>query len=70
MKTACIIRTGTTFKKIPCCMRNSACWWRIVKNAKILKLSETFLKSPACEKLENLAWSVQISFHEATNRVS
>ena len=30
-----IIRTGITCKKIPCCMRNSACSWFIVKKAKI-----------------------------------
>ena len=30
-----IIRTGITCKKIPCYMRDSACRWFIVKNAKI-----------------------------------
>ena len=29
------IRTGITCKKIPCYMRDSACWWFIVKKAKI-----------------------------------
>ena len=31
-----IIRTGITCKKTPCYMRESACKWFIVKNAKIL----------------------------------
>ena len=30
-----IIRTGITCKKIPCYMRDSACWWSIVKKTKI-----------------------------------
>ena len=29
------IQTGITCRKIPCYMRNSACWWFIVKKAKI-----------------------------------
>ena len=32
-----IIRTGTTCKKIPCYMRDSACRWLIVENAKIFR---------------------------------
>ena len=32
-----IIRTGITCKKIPCYMRNSACRWLIVENAKIFR---------------------------------
>ena len=30
-----IIRTGITYKKIPCHMRDSACSWFILKKAKI-----------------------------------
>ena len=30
-----IIRTGITCKKIPCCMRDSACRWLIVEKVKI-----------------------------------
>ena len=36
LTTEPIIRTGITSKKIPCYMRNSACRWRIVENAKII----------------------------------
>ena len=32
-----IIRTGITCKKIPCYMRDSACRWLIVENAKIFR---------------------------------
>ena len=32
-----IIRTGITFKKIPCYMRDTACRWFIVENAKIFR---------------------------------
>ena len=32
-----IIRTGITCKKIPCYMRDSACRWFIVENAKIFR---------------------------------
>ena len=32
-----IIRTGITCKKIPCYMRDSACRWFIVENAKIFQ---------------------------------
>ena len=32
-----IIQTGTTRKKIPCYMRDSACRWFIVENAKIFR---------------------------------
>ena len=44
-------------------MRNSPCKWRIVKNTKnVLKLCLTFLNSTTCDKLYDLAWSMQISF--------
>ena len=32
-----IIRTGITFKKISCHMRDSACRWFIAENAKIFR---------------------------------
>ena len=32
-----IIRTGITCKKFPCYMRDSACRWFIVENAKIFR---------------------------------
>ena len=37
VKHGTIIRTGITCKKIPCYMRDSACRWFIVENAKIFR---------------------------------
>ena len=37
MKHETIIRTGITCKKIPCYMRDSACRWFIVENAKVFR---------------------------------
>ena len=36
-QVASVIRTGITCKKIPCYMRDSACRWLIVQNAKIFR---------------------------------
>ena len=32
--------------------------------------SKIFLNSPGCEKLQNLDWSMHISFHELSNHIS
>ena len=50
-----IIGTGITCKKIPCYMRDSACRWFTVKKA-------NFLIFAGVKKMQNLDWSMQISF--------
>ena len=42
-KHGAIIRTGITCKKIPCCMRDSACKWFIVKKLKYFENMLNFL---------------------------
>ena len=59
-----IIGTEIIYKKIPCYMRDSACRWRIIKKAKIIS------GFAGCEKMQDLIWSKQRTFHKTLNRIS
>ena len=63
-------RSGIITEKIRCYMRVSACRCRIVENDMLdRKLHQTFRISPAGKKLQTLDCSMQIRFHQSSNRI-
>ena len=63
------IRRGITCKKIPCYILTQLAGDVLLKKLKHLEVLLKFLNSPKCDKLQNLNWPMQISFHELLNHI-